>query len=128
MRNQLILIKLSLVLAVFDGLVYQSMGKDSHVYSQNDIDYSLFNRDEVTTPIIDQITAQQIAGSAMFGTVENMREPQSQQVTRWTQLLLMEIMRYQLPGPHPSPGSCLDCHAVLYPYAHSPSYPVTNTM
>ncbi|XP_023320823.1 dedicator of cytokinesis protein 7, partial [Eurytemora carolleeae] len=40
----------------------------------------LYNsRDEVTTPIIDQITAQQIAGSAMFGTVENMREPQSQQ-------------------------------------------------
>ena len=99
------------------------MGKDSHVYSQSYIDNSLFNRDEVTTPIIDQITAQQIAGSAMFGTVENMREPQSQQVTRLMQLLLMEILRY-----HPSPGSCLDCHAVLYPYAHSPSYPVTNTM
>ena len=28
---------------------------------------------DVTTPIIDQITAQQIAGSAMFGTIENMR-------------------------------------------------------
>ena len=28
---------------------------------------------DVTTPIIDQITAQQIAGSAMFGTVENMQ-------------------------------------------------------
>ena len=54
------------------------------VLSQNDVNYSLFNRDEVTTPIIDQITAQQIAGSAMFGTVENMREPQNQQVTRWT--------------------------------------------
>ena len=29
---------------------------------------------DVTTPIIDQITAQQIAGSAMFGTVENMQK------------------------------------------------------
>lgn len=28
---------------------------------------------DVTTPIIDQITAQQIAGSAMFGTIESMR-------------------------------------------------------
>jgi hypothetical protein len=27
-----------------------------------------------------QVTAQQIAGSAMFGTVENMREPPQQQV------------------------------------------------
>ena len=37
-------------------------------------------RDEVTTPIIDQTTAQKISGSAMFGTVENMNEPQTQQV------------------------------------------------
>merc|ERR1719206_496775 len=36
------------------------------------------SRDDATTPIIDQITAQQIAGSAMFGTIENMRNTDMQ--------------------------------------------------
>merc|ERR1719474_2374880 len=36
------------------------------------------HREEVTTPIIDQMTAQQIAGSAMFDA-ENLRETTTQQ-------------------------------------------------
>lgn len=32
-------------------------------------------REEATTPVIDQLTAQQIAGSAMFGTIENQHLP-----------------------------------------------------
>lgn len=36
------------------------------------------SRDDATTPIIDQITAQQIAGSAMFGTLESMRNTDMQ--------------------------------------------------
>ncbi len=39
-----------------------------------------FFRDEAGTPIIDQITALQIAGSAMFGTAEGMKDPPSSQV------------------------------------------------
>ena len=39
-------------------------------------------REEAGTPIIDQITALQIAGSAMFGTAENMKDPPSSQVYR----------------------------------------------
>ena len=40
----------------------------------------VFLRDEAGTPIIDQITALQIAGSAMFGTAEGMKDPPSSQV------------------------------------------------
>ena len=39
------------------------------------------SRDDATTPIIDQITAQQIAGSAMFGTLESMRNNDMQNVS-----------------------------------------------
>ena len=39
------------------------------------------SRDDATTPIIDQITAQQIAGSAMFGTLESMRNTDMQNVS-----------------------------------------------
>ncbi len=41
---------------------------------------------DVTTPIIDQITAQQIAGSAMFGTIENMRSNDMHNVSRLIKL------------------------------------------
>ena len=50
---------------------------------------------DVTTPIIDQITAQQIAGSAMFGTVENMQR--GGQERRPAKSSLSQVT-YKIPG------------------------------
>ena len=65
---------------------------------------------DVTTPIIDQITAQQIAGSAMFGTVENMQR--GGQERRPAKSSLSQV-KYRFHGGHLSLAQKKECLCTL---------------